>query len=105
MNKEMQAIINSQCVKHYEQALQEYNLECFGNSSNRLRYCSAFVYETTHYYILQSYKTIVAVIEKKSGRCYDVLRYVYGYAATSAQHIAKFDNDYGGFNMARFTYR
>lgn len=105
MKKEMQQIINAECKKHYEKALGQYNSECFGSIGTRLRYCKAEVFETSGYYILKSYNTIIAVIEKKSGRCYDVLRYVYGYTTTSAQHIAKFDTDYGGFNMCRFTYR
>ena len=29
-----------------------------------------------------------------TGICYDVLRLVYGYTSTSAQHIAKFRHDY-----------
>ena len=61
----------------------------------RLRSCTAWVYETENYYILRSYNTYIAVIEKFSGRCGDVLRKVYGYTATSAQHVAKFISDYG----------
>ena len=60
----------------------------------RLRTCKATVYETSHYYVLASYNTFVAAINKDSGIMIDFLRYVYGYTATSAQHIAKFRNDY-----------
>lgn len=69
----------------------------------RLRYCNACVWETEHFYILQSYATMVAAIDKESGVMFDFLRYVYGYTATSAQHIAKFYTDYGA--TSRYTYR
>ena len=64
-------------------------------ASRKLRSCSAVVHETDNYYFLQSYNTIVAFIEKSTDTCYDILRLVYGYTATSAQHIAKFRHDYG----------
>ena len=64
-------------------------------ASRKLRSCSAVVHETNNYYFLQSYNTIVAFIDKSTGTCYDVLRLVYGYTATSAQHISKFYHDYG----------
>lgn len=61
----------------------------------RLRSCTAWVYETEHYYFLRSYNTIIAFIDKDTDTCYDVLRLVFGYTSTSAQHIAKFRHDYG----------
>ena len=67
----------------------------------RLRTCSAEVWATDHYYILRSYNTIIACINC-DGICYDFLRKVYGYTATSAQHIAKFIHDYG--NGIRYTW-
>ena len=69
----------------------------------RLRSCNACVWETKHFYILQSYATMVAAIDKESGVMFDFLRYVYGYTATSAQHIAKFYTDYDA--TSRYTYR
>ena len=39
---------------------------------------------------LRSYKTVIAFIPYDEKTCYDFLRYVYGYTATSAQHIRKF---------------
>ena len=79
------------------------------NSSNnyalnwrKLRSCSAEVApiidaETGEllYYVLRSYRTVVAAIDVHTDTLYDFLRYVYGYTATSAQHIAKFGQDYG----------
>ena len=61
----------------------------------RLRTCQAMVMEFEDCYILQSYHTIVAGIYKDTGEEFDFLRMVYGYTATSAQHIAKFFADYG----------
>ena len=64
-------------------------------SGKRLRTSRAWVYETVDYYFLVSYYTLVAFIDKTTDTCYDILRYVYGFTSTSAQHIAKFDHDYG----------
>lgn len=68
----------------------------------RLRSCSAEVApvidaETGEllYYVLRSYRTIVAAIDVRTDTLYDFLRYVYGYTSTSAQHISKFSKDYG----------
>lgn len=69
----------------------------------KLRNCKACVWETEHFYILQSYATMVAAIDKETNVMFDFLRYVYGYTATSAQHIAKFANDYHA--TSRYTYR
>ena len=67
-------------------------------SEQRLRHCSAWVgkvhsgfYSFTY---LRSYNTIIAVIDDNTGEAVDILRTVYGYTATSAQHIAKFLQDY-----------
>ena len=92
---------NEMCLDVYRKAFDEYHN---GESNvSRLRKCSAEVYETAGYFLLRSYRTLVAVIEKSTGNTYDVLRVVYGYTATSAQHIAKFSNDYG--NGKRYTWR
>ena len=93
--------INNMCLDVYRKAFDEY----LNDESNvkPLRKCSAEVYETAGYFLLRSYRTLVAVIEKSSGTCYDILRVAYGYTATSAQHIAKFSNDYG--NGKRYTWR
>ena len=92
MKRAEQESINTMCVMAYETAMEEY-----GESHTdwkRLRSCTADVCETENYYILRSYNTIVAVMDKAYDMLYDVLRLVYGYTATSAQHISKFDTDY-----------
>ena len=71
--------------------------------SKRLRSCNAVVYENPYYYYLVSYRTCVAFIEKNTGTMYDVLRMVYGYTVTSAQHISKFAHDY--CVVQKLTYR
>ena len=93
--------INEMCLDVYSNAFSEY-LDCV-LTVKQFRRCTAEVYETTGYFILRSYNTLVAVIDKSTGTCYDVLRMVYGYTATSAQHIAKFTNDYG--IGKRYTWR
>lgn len=70
----------------------------------RLRNCKASVYKNDNYYILKSYGTYVAFIDRRENICYDILRYTYGYTATSAGHIAKFKNDYGTYGHCE-TYR
>lgn len=69
----------------------------------RLRNCKATVYETKNYIILRSYRTFVAAIHKGTRTGYDFLRDVYGYTATSAQHIRKFFVDYDADKI--YTYR
>lgn len=69
----------------------------------RLRSCQATVYETKNHYVLKSYATVVAAINKSDGKAYDFLRLVYGYTATSAQHISKFFHDFGA--KERYTWR
>ena len=74
----------------------------------RLRSCSAYVFETDGFYILKSYGTYIAVIRKHDDVMVDALRLVYGYTATSAQHIAKFSRDYGAGSWGateRYTWR
>ena len=67
-------------------------------NSRPLRYCTASVFdvyegEAVRYTVLRSYSTIVAYYDHDSKVFCDILRAVYGYTATSAQHIAKFKND------------
>lgn len=69
----------------------------------RLNKCKAYVKETENYYLLISYNTLVAFINKREQVCYDILRLVYGYTSTSAQHIAKFRKSYGAVDT--LTYR
>ena len=85
--------INNEVLSAWEKAEKaSVSLTC---ECKRLRHSAAWVHETDDFYFLRSYDTIVAFIDKSTDTLYDVLRYVYGYTATSAQHISKFDHDYG----------
>ena len=100
--------INEACSAYYDAAMKERGQMPWipdnkPSQWKRLRSCSASVLETPSFFILKSYNTVVAVIDKYTGSTWDVLRMVYGYTATSAQHIAKFSDDYG--NGKRYTWR
>ena len=105
MRKKEQLEINKEALD----AIGRYNEEHHSlGKGTRLRTCKAHVYETPTFYVLESYNTIVAIIEKSTDTCYDFLRYVYGYTSASAQHINKFDKDYGKGMCgckSRVTYR
>lgn len=58
----------------------------------RLNHCQAWTQEFENFIVLRSYDTNVAVYDKRNGILYDILRGVYEYSSTSAQHIAKFRN-------------
>lgn len=101
MIKERQAWINEK-VLLIKKAVD--NELIYGATGYRqLHRCQAHVMKTAHFYVLQSYNTIVAAVDA-DGNLYDFLRYVYGYSATSAQHIAKFYHDYAQHG-ASYTYR
>ena len=103
MKKEQQNTMNNYGLKNYDvfrDTIANQYLEW-----DRLRSCSAYVAETKDFFILKSYNTIVAFINKYTGQKFDVLRWVYGYTSTSAQHIAKFFHDYGDFRVNAYTYR
>ena len=95
MTKQEQKAIN----RMVENQISEFNdADLNVVSCTRLLTCNASVIEYIDnitgeiIYALQSYDTIVALLY---GNClYDILRYVYGYTATSAQHIAKFMREY-----------
>ena len=112
MKKSEQLAINEQVLT----LVNDFNTtNNYTGNFKRLRSCSAEVApvidaETGEliYYVLRSYRTIVAAIDVRTDTLYDFLRYVYGYTATSAQHIAKFDKDYGRGKWGctnRVTYR
>lgn len=106
MKKSEQMRINELCEIMWNSAMTEYCNQV--TPWIRLRSCQAWTAETEHYIFLKSYQTIIAVIDKTTDTLYDVLRGVYGYTPTSAQHIAKFNNDMGAGKYgceSRYTYR
>ena len=99
--------INEACRAYYDAAMYERGQLPWVPDNKpspwkRLRSCSAEVLETPSFFILRSYNTVVAVIDKDTGSTWDVLRMVYGYTATSAEHIAKFSKDYGTGNSYKW---
>lgn len=112
MAKEQQKQINEICMNeidnlnNYIDSLAPSQLDSV--KVKRLRHCSAHVITYDRYYVLISYRTAVAFIDRETGNAYDVLRYVYGYTATSAQHISKFLHDYswnGRHSDSLYLYR
>ena len=115
MKRTEQEYINALCNTHFTLAMnelweQEYHTKKT-TERERLCSCQAWVFETPSYYILKSYNTYIACMDKETENVYDVLRTEYGYTVTSAKHIAKFDSltCYGGYktsyNNERFTAR
>lgn len=110
MRKQEQIRINGLCEVIWNDAMKEYQEEFHNRVTpwRKLLSCQAFTVETDNYIYLKSYNTIIAVIDKTSDTLYDLLRGVYGYTATSAKHIAKFNNEmgYGKYGCKnRYTYR
>lgn len=107
MSKKEEALMNEEVIA----IVDKYNEEVKQNGlhhGTRLRTCQAYVYETPSFYVLRSFNTVVAIIEKNTDTCYDFLRLVYGFTRTTAQHISKFDKDYwcGMWGCAKLvTYR
>lgn len=83
-----QKFINYDCEQIAQYALDIISTKA-PNKTERLYTCKAEVLFYDEFIALRSYNTIVAVYEQ-NGYLFDILRLVYGYTATSAQHIAKF---------------
>lgn len=112
MTKNEQREINQQVLS----AIEKFNASHYYLDNNRrLRSCSASVADAIDcetgevlYHVLTSYSTVIAIIDTQTDTLIDFLRYVYGYTATSAQHISKFARDYGSGKWGcanRVTYR
>jgi hypothetical protein len=99
MKKSKQITINQQVLS----AIEKFHEKHYYLDNNRkLRSCFASVADAIDcetgevlYHVLTSYNTVVAIIDVQTDTLIDVLRLVYGYTATSAQHISKFAKDYG----------
>lgn len=83
--------------------------EVFRNCKRRIKLysCNAEILEYKGFFALVSYGTPIAVYAPDNATLYDCLRIVYGYTATSAQHISKFskwlaDNNYTVQEFVRF---
>lgn len=97
MSKKTRAMIQAEINKQCLEVLDVMYDVIYTNPPKyvgRLRSCKACVYENSMWYILKSYATIVAIIDKNTDTLYDFSRYVYGYTATTSQHISKFGKDF-----------
>lgn len=91
-----QADINSKVIELYHDYCCIFKPWADNTTIKRLRTCTAYVYKDSNgYIVLRSYNTFVAFITP-NGEFVDILRLVYGYTATSVQHIKKFYYDYAG---------
>lgn len=107
MTKQEQINHNIIAIGMFDNAMQEFYASGSDYHVHSLRKCTAMVIETENYFILRSYFTYIAAIEKKSNICVDVLRHEYGYTSTSSQHISKFKYDFSDKNrvLTLYTYR
>jgi len=100
MKRREQPEINLYISRQYYTAHHAF-MDAIKNNGNidsePLYHCNAKVYKVGDYIILQSYYTVVAFIDIKKQLFVDVLRMVYEYTATSAQHIAKFRKKYSNY--------
>lgn len=106
MKKEQQIDMNELCEIAQEKCYEEFfNRSDCDFYSEQLNHCNARIYFTENYIVLRSYRTIVACIDRCTGDFYDFLRLVYGYTATSLQHISKFKKLYYYCIVKEFTWR
>lgn len=89
MTKKQEAI--NAMLMDTKEAITDY-IEKYGDSVRwkRLYRCDAYWCKIGTTYILKSFQTIIAAFDVDSKECYDFLRYVYKYTATSNQHYWKF---------------
>lgn len=96
-------------AKRYYRGIESILYYAFNNGKRlcRLYSCSAEIWEWTGILVLVSYGTPIAVYAD-DWSLFDCLRVVYGYTATSSQHISKFrkwlsENNYPVHYAVRFT--
>lgn len=96
-------------AKRYYKDIESLLYSVFNNGKKRCKLysCSAEIWECNGILALVSYGTPVALFTADDGSFCDCLRVVYGYTATSAQHISKFkkwlaENNYNVQYAVRF---
>ena len=94
MRKSEQTLLNSKILQDVDDFVVAIDFVPKSKTppKKRLNHCQAWVQEFGFCSVLWSYNTAVAYYDPFNMTLYDVLRAVYGYTATSAQHIAKFRN-------------
>ena len=95
--------------KRYYKGIESILYYAFNHGKRlcKLYSCNAEIWECTGILVLVSYGTPIAVYTDEWS-LYDCLRVVYGYTATSSQHISKFrkwlaENNYTVQYAVRFT--
>ena len=101
-------INKNEVAKRYYRCVESILYYAFNHGKRlcKLYSCNAEIWEYTGILVLVSYGTPIAVYTD-DWSLYDCLRVVYGYTATSAQHISKFkkwlaENNYPVQNTVRF---
>ena len=96
-------------AKRYYRGIESILYYAFNNGKKRCKLysCNAWIWEFQGILVLVSYGTPIAVYTD-DWSLYDCLRVVYGYTATSSQHISKFrkwlaENNYTVKYAVRFT--
>ena len=96
-------------AKSYYEGIESVLYSVFTNGKRRCKLysCNAEIRKCMGILVLVSYGTPIAVYTD-DGSLYDCLRVVYGYTATSSQHISKFrkwlaENNYAVNYAVRFT--
>ena len=102
-------INNNEDNKHYYRGIESILYYAFNNGKKRCKLysCNAWIWEFHGILVLVSYDTPIAVYAY-NWSLYDCLRVVYGYTATSSQHISKFkkwlaENNHPVQHFVRFT--
>lgn len=102
-------IRKSEAVRAYYSNIESILYAVFGKGEKRhkLYCCTAEIWEYKCFLALVSYGTPIAVYDRGDSTLYDCLRIVYGYTATSAQHISKFskwlaENNFSVNSFVRF---
>ena len=102
-------ISKNEDAKRYYKGIESILYYAFNHGKRlcRLYSCSAEIWECAGILVLVSYGTPIAVYTD-DWSLYDCLRVVYGYTATSSQHICKFrkwlaENNYNVQYAVRFT--
>ena len=102
-------ISKNEDAKRYYKGIESILYYAFNHGKRlcKLYSCNAEIWECTGILVLVSYGTPIAVYTDEWS-LYDCLRVVYGYTATSSQHISKFrkwlaENNYTVQYAVRFT--
>lgn len=89
--KEMQIKVNREVMSNWACAKEVWDSIPDNVPVVRIDYCKCDYIIWGRYIFLVSYSTMIAYIDA-DGVLVDILRFVHGYTAKSAKHIAKFRN-------------